>query len=83
MFQIFDKLGGEAEALEALQRRLPSYRKPISPLTVLGWKTRRAIPGRALSLLIEECDARGISWEMSDFRGRLVQAHAKRDGAAA
>lgn len=67
MFKIFDKLGGESAALEAIQRRRCKGFRP-SHRAVLDWKRRKEIPPVNAVLLLAECQERGIRANLEDCR---------------
>ena len=65
MFAIFEKLGGKQQALEVIERRL-SWSPGKS--TLKKWKRDGAISPRVGMALQAECEERGISYSLSDFR---------------
>lgn len=67
MFSIFDKLGGEESAIAALRSAAGKPGWP-SGATLKLWRVNREIPGKAVTLLMEICDARGIAYSAADFR---------------
>ena len=69
MFPIFDKLGGQEAALQALamardgklQGRMPSK------YTLKLWRANGRMPGAVVLALGRVCEARGVPYEMRDF----------------
>ena len=66
MFRIFDKLGGQAEALKLLE---PTALRPTWPSkdTIKVWRRRRALPGVVIARLMEVADERGVAYTAADF----------------
>lgn len=69
MFRIFEKLGGIEPTLDVIQRRRKMKRpRRLTMRAVDDWKARKAIPAVNALLLMEECEVRGIPFDMSDCR---------------
>jgi len=66
MFPIFEKLGGLAIALQLLQ---PDAIRDTWPTehALRKWKRNKKLPGPVVGRLMQICDARGITYQSSDF----------------
>jgi hypothetical protein len=75
MFPIFDKLGGDVAALEALAAAAGKPGWP-SVHTVRLWRQNREIPGKATKLLMRICEERGIAYAAADFEAGASSCEA-------
>ena len=70
-FAIFDKLGGQEEALNALKDRSSStaQTRPEWPTrdTLKKWKSEGELPGSVVKMLMAVCEDRGVPYCLSDF----------------
>ncbi len=79
MFRIYDLLGGKAQTIDAIERRL-NWRP--SKHAIKKWHNNRAMSPRVALALVEECRERGIAVDpIKDFRA--AKAAASPDEAAA
>ena len=65
MFRIFEKLGGQDAALDAIKPS-GSERWPV-PSTLSLWRANGTLPGTVVLALMQVCDQRGIPYTHSDF----------------
>lgn len=66
MFPVIETLGGQKTVAEILHRRGQS----VNPPAMKMWhrEERRGLPGWVILRLMEECEARGLSYHSSDFQ---------------
>ena len=73
MFEIFEKLGGQDAAIEALRAESGETGWP-SIHAVKLWRANKEIPGPAVKRLMQICDERGIPYSAADFRAANKEA---------
>ena len=76
MFEIFEKLGGQDAAIEALRAAGGGGRWP-SIHAVKLWRVNKEIPGPAVKRLMQICDERGIAYSAADFRAPNKEAQVE------
>jgi hypothetical protein len=70
MFTIFDKLGGETEALALLKDGAIREGWPSAD-TIKLWRKKRELPGPVIRRLMRLCDERGVTYSSSDFEAAI------------
>lgn len=72
MFAIFDKLGGQDAAIEAVKARShgKAHNRDAWPTKEAEkkWRSQGELPGQIVKTLMEICDERGIAYASSDFK---------------
>jgi hypothetical protein len=68
MFTIFEKLGGEDEALNIIREGGEVREQWPSLHTLKVWKRNKELPGTIIKKLMMVCDERGIRYCAADFQ---------------
>lgn len=77
MFTIYSKLGGRDAVLDLIEKARADRKSPRpTEFAEAAWRAKGALPGSIVTVLMEECERRGIPYSLADFR-------AQREGQAA
>lgn len=75
MFTIYTKLGGRDAVLDLIAQARADRKSPRpTEFAEASWRAKGALPGTIVTVLMEECDRRGVPYSLADFRIEKDQA---------
>ena len=77
MFTIYTKLGGRDAVLDLIEKSRSDRKSPRpTEFAEAAWRAKGALPGSIVTVLMEECERRGVPYSLADFRAPRDQGAA-------